>query len=167
MQKHANLAFACACRCGPTSLLPCCFTAQCTYLVLLPDHVWLLVGFSSLQRSVLVSNSRQPPHHGSHHSRRSPALCTVQASGADELTRLITEEGYKGVRFNPYLWPEGETMTNELGREMYKRYVPTCPAAGICFDQGTLSGQGALRTRPSISRSALPHLKKGRLWQPG
>lgn len=92
---------------------------------------------------------------------------TVQASGADELTRLITEEGYKGVRFNPYLWPEGETMTNELGREMYKRYVPTCPDAGICFDQGALSGRGALRTRPSISRSALPHLKKGLLWQPG
>lgn len=46
---------------------------------------------------------------------------TVQASGADELSRLVTEEGYRGVRFNPYLWPEDETMTNDLGREMYKR----------------------------------------------
>ena len=61
-----------------------------------------------------------------------PRLC-VQATGADELTRLVKEEGYKGVRFNPYLWPDGEPMTNAIGMEMYKRCFP--PLLGPALSQ--------------------------------
>lgn len=48
----------------------------------------------------------------------------MQENCVEELSRLIQEDGYKAVRFNPYLWPKGETMTNERGRAMYKRCVP-------------------------------------------
>lgn len=41
----------------------------------------------------------------------------------DELTRLVQEEGFEAVRFNPYLWPEGKRMTDERGKAMYKRCV--------------------------------------------
>jgi hypothetical protein len=27
---------------------------------------------------------------------------------------LAKEHGYRAVRFNPYLWPDGEKMTNEV-----------------------------------------------------
>lgn len=39
--------------------------------------------------------------------------------GEAELRRLVQDEGYRAVRFNPYLWPEGERMTNDIGRAMY------------------------------------------------
>jgi len=40
-------------------------------------------------------------------------------SGAAAISKLA-KEGYRAVRFNPYLWPDGEKMTNKEGREMYK-----------------------------------------------
>jgi predicted TIM-barrel fold metal-dependent hydrolase len=42
-------------------------------------------------------------------------------AGAFEVERLVTQEGFCGVRFNPYLWPEGEKMTNSIGCDMYKK----------------------------------------------
>jgi hypothetical protein len=47
----------------------------------------------------------------------------VQEDGANELTRLVQEDGFRAVRFNPYLWPESETMNNASGRAMYQRSV--------------------------------------------
>ena len=44
----------------------------------------------------------------------------------EELTRLVKEERYSAVRFNPYLWPEDEKMTNERGRAMYAECVTAC-----------------------------------------
>ena len=43
------------------------------------------------------------------------------SAGAAEIERLVREEGYCGVRFNPYLWPEGEKMTNSVGMDMYRK----------------------------------------------
>lgn len=34
--------------------------------------------------------------------------------GAAAIEQLAQEDGYRAVRFNPYLWPEGEKMTNEV-----------------------------------------------------
>lgn len=34
--------------------------------------------------------------------------------GLAELERLITTSGYRAVRFHPYRWPEGESMSNEV-----------------------------------------------------
>ena len=53
---------------------------------------------------------------------------TMQDSGADELTRLVLEEGFAAVRFNPYLWPEGKTMSDARGRAMFQRY---CMLSGL------------------------------------
>lgn len=39
----------------------------------------------------------------------------------EELTSLVKDDGYSAVRFNPYLWPDGENMINARGRAMYKR----------------------------------------------
>jgi hypothetical protein len=30
------------------------------------------------------------------------------------IEQLAQEHGYRAVRFNPYLWPEGEKITNEV-----------------------------------------------------
>uniref|UniRef100_A0A7N0U9Z4 Amidohydrolase-related domain-containing protein n=1 Tax=Kalanchoe fedtschenkoi TaxID=63787 RepID=A0A7N0U9Z4_KALFE len=42
-------------------------------------------------------------------------------SGVGELERLILKDGYRAVRFNPYLWPSDEKMTNEIGRSMFSK----------------------------------------------
>ena len=34
--------------------------------------------------------------------------------GLVALERLIAEKGYRAVRFHPYRWPEGESMSNEV-----------------------------------------------------
>ncbi|KAI8464534.1 MAG: hypothetical protein J3K34DRAFT_526120 [Monoraphidium minutum] len=41
--------------------------------------------------------------------------------GAAEIERLHRAHGFRAVRFNPYLWPEGEGMANEVGRAMYQK----------------------------------------------
>uniref|UniRef100_A0A383V5S3 Amidohydrolase-related domain-containing protein n=1 Tax=Tetradesmus obliquus TaxID=3088 RepID=A0A383V5S3_TETOB len=46
---------------------------------------------------------------------------TPGGGGAAAIEQLATEHGYRAVRFNPYLWPEGEKMTNEVGQAMYKK----------------------------------------------
>ncbi|CAI8592144.1 unnamed protein product [Vicia faba] len=42
-------------------------------------------------------------------------------SGLKEFEHLILKDGYRAVRFNPYLWPSGEKMTNEIGKAIFKR----------------------------------------------
>lgn len=46
---------------------------------------------------------------------------TPGGGGAAAIEQLSREHGYRAVRFNPYLWPEGEKMTNEVGRAMYAK----------------------------------------------
>ncbi|XP_073156332.1 uncharacterized protein [Henckelia pumila] len=41
--------------------------------------------------------------------------------GIKQLENLITEDGYRAVRFNPYLWPSGQLMTNEVGKAMFSK----------------------------------------------
>jgi hypothetical protein len=48
---------------------------------------------------------------------------TPGGGGVAALAQLLTQEGYRAVRFNPYLWPEGEKMTNEVGRGGARRGV--------------------------------------------
>ncbi|KAI5431545.1 hypothetical protein KIW84_035653 [Lathyrus oleraceus] len=42
-------------------------------------------------------------------------------SGLKEFEHLVLKDGYRAVRFNPYLWPSGEKMTNEIGKAIFKR----------------------------------------------
>lgn len=73
-------------------------------------------------------------------------MCCVQEAGLDQLTKLIQEDGYKGVRFNPYLWPDGESMNNELGRMMYQRcgpHYPHCPLVAVFSSRAGGGGEEA------------------------
>ncbi|KAJ1443107.1 Metal-dependent hydrolase [Sesbania bispinosa] len=42
-------------------------------------------------------------------------------SGLKQFEHLVLEDGYRAVRFNPYLWPSGEKMTNEVGKAIFQR----------------------------------------------
>ncbi|KAI3929640.1 hypothetical protein MKX01_025808 [Papaver californicum] len=42
-------------------------------------------------------------------------------SGIKQLEDLILKDGYRAVRFNPYLWPSGQQMTNEVGRALFSK----------------------------------------------
>ncbi|GMH43486.1 hypothetical protein BSKO_11408 [Bryopsis sp. KO-2023] len=41
--------------------------------------------------------------------------------GVSAMEALVKEDGYSCVRFNPYIWPEGQQMTNEVGRALYSK----------------------------------------------
>ncbi|XP_061374392.1 uncharacterized protein LOC133316629 [Gastrolobium bilobum] len=42
-------------------------------------------------------------------------------SGLKQFEHLVLKDGYRAVRFNPYLWPTGEKMTNEVGKAIFRR----------------------------------------------
>ncbi|KAI4336547.1 hypothetical protein L6164_015062 [Bauhinia variegata] len=42
-------------------------------------------------------------------------------SGLQQFEDLVLKDGYRAVRFNPYLWPSGEKMTNEVGKAIFSR----------------------------------------------
>ncbi|KAK9276731.1 hypothetical protein L1049_006267 [Liquidambar formosana] len=41
--------------------------------------------------------------------------------GIKQLEDLVLKDGYHAVRFNPYLWPSGQQMTNEIGKAMFSK----------------------------------------------
>ncbi|KAG4401969.1 hypothetical protein AAZX31_02G091100 [Glycine max] len=42
-------------------------------------------------------------------------------SGLKQFEDLVLKDGYRAVRFNPYLWPPREKMTNKVGKEIFQR----------------------------------------------
>ncbi|OVA17446.1 Amidohydrolase 2 [Macleaya cordata] len=42
-------------------------------------------------------------------------------SGINQLEDLVLKDGYRAVRFNPYLWPSGHRMTNEVGKALFSK----------------------------------------------
>lgn len=42
-------------------------------------------------------------------------------SGLKHLEELILKDGYRAVRFNPYLWPSGVKMTNDIGKALFSK----------------------------------------------
>ncbi|KAJ4710785.1 4-sulfomuconolactone hydrolase-like [Melia azedarach] len=42
-------------------------------------------------------------------------------SGIKQLEQLVLKDGFRAVRFNPYLWPSGQQMTNEVGKAMFSK----------------------------------------------
>ena len=53
----------------------------------------------------------------------------------DALAHLLVPEGpFRAVRFNPGLWPEGERMTNPVGRDMFRLAGERgAPVGFMCF----------------------------------
>ena len=63
------------------------------------------------------------------HDPSLPSKLAVQ-----RLEELVLLAGYVGVRFNPYLWSEGELMSSEAGLDVYKRCGELKIPVGImCF----------------------------------
>ena len=60
---------------------------------------------------------------------------TVGGGGMDALAHLLVPEGpFRAVRFNPGLWPEGERMTNPVGRDMFRLAGERgAPVGFMCF----------------------------------
>ncbi|GAQ86399.1 Amidohydrolase family protein [Klebsormidium nitens] len=59
---------------------------------------------------------------------------TPGGGGTRELERLVQEDGFSAVRFNPYLWPAGEQMTNDIGRAMFAKAGQLgAPVGFMCF----------------------------------
>ncbi|XP_031490305.1 uncharacterized protein LOC116257568 [Nymphaea colorata] len=55
-------------------------------------------------------------------------------AGIRQLEYLVIEEGYKAVRFNPYLWPSNQKMTNEIGKSLFRKAGDLGVPVGImCF----------------------------------
>ncbi|KAM7269494.1 hypothetical protein ACFE04_024991 [Oxalis oulophora] len=42
-------------------------------------------------------------------------------NGIVDLERLVLQDGFRAVRFNPYLWPSGQKMTNEVGKALFSK----------------------------------------------
>lgn len=75
----------------------------------------------------------QPIVHGFDHSYvddtiaqwpdRFVGMCLVDPQAPDPVSMLdeLVGRGYRGVRFNPALWREGEMMNGDVGQALYKR----------------------------------------------
>ncbi|CAA2995114.1 4-sulfomuconolactone hydrolase [Olea europaea subsp. europaea] len=57
-------------------------------------------------------------------------------SGIKQLENLILKDGYCAVRFNPYLWPPGQPMTNEVGKAMFSKAGELGAPVGIMCAKG-------------------------------
>ncbi|KAK1272236.1 hypothetical protein QJS04_geneDACA012565 [Acorus gramineus] len=42
-------------------------------------------------------------------------------TGIKQLEHLVQKDGFRAVRFNPYLWPSGEKMTNNIGKALFSK----------------------------------------------
>uniref|UniRef100_A0A1D1YJJ2 Dihydrodipicolinate synthase n=1 Tax=Anthurium amnicola TaxID=1678845 RepID=A0A1D1YJJ2_9ARAE len=42
-------------------------------------------------------------------------------SGIAHLEQLILKDGYRAIRFNPYIWPSGQKMTNDIGKVLFSK----------------------------------------------
>ncbi|KAL3818715.1 hypothetical protein ACJIZ3_004620 [Penstemon smallii] len=100
----------------------------------LPGHVEFLLkcmGEAGVDGALIV----QPINHKFDHSYVTSVLkkypskfigCCLanpeeDGTGIKQLEDLISKDGYRAVRFNPYLWPSGQPMTNEIGKAMYSK----------------------------------------------
>jgi len=61
-----------------------------------------------------------------------PSLPPLEACA--ELRRLVQSESYRGVRFNPYIWPSGRRMDDDAGRALYAEAgLLGIPVQFMCF----------------------------------
>ncbi|KAL9188505.1 hypothetical protein ACHAXT_006883 [Thalassiosira profunda] len=81
----------------------------------------------------------QPINHKFDHSSTRTDLkgcCCMTPASPRTVERLeeLVLAGFVGVRFNPYLWPEGELMSDECGLAVYKRCAELkVPVGVMCF----------------------------------
>ncbi|KAI5069917.1 hypothetical protein GOP47_0014260 [Adiantum capillus-veneris] len=57
-----------------------------------------------------------------------------EGEGVGEMERLVTKDGYRAVRFNPYLWPSYQKMTNDVGKALFAKAGELgIPVGFMCF----------------------------------
>lgn len=103
------------------------------------------MGFATMTGALIV----QPIHHKFDHSYvehvmqtwpgRFKGMClanpTLSATAAAAQLTAYSKRGFVGVRFNPGLWPEGESMTNKVGCNMFERAGKlNMPVGFMCMD---------------------------------
>ncbi|WCJ38825.1 catalytics hydrolase [Euphorbia peplus] len=55
-------------------------------------------------------------------------------SGIKQLQELVLKDGYRAVRFNPYLWPSNQKMTNSIGKALFSKAGELgVPVGFMCF----------------------------------
>jgi predicted TIM-barrel fold metal-dependent hydrolase len=64
-----------------------------------------------------------------------------------DLRRLVEEDGYRGVRLNPALWPEGEAMDGPIGDALMSYCEEVGIVAGFLIQPRHFSEVGALCSR--------------------
>ncbi|XP_058103064.1 uncharacterized protein LOC131246719 isoform X4 [Magnolia sinica] len=98
-------------------------------------HVWATPRESMEEAGVDGALIVQPINHKFDHSLVTSVLkkypskfvgCLLanpaeDGSGIKQLEDLILKDGYRAVRFNPYIWPSGQKMTNEVGKAMFSK----------------------------------------------
>ncbi|OAP11480.1 hypothetical protein AXX17_AT2G32010 [Arabidopsis thaliana] len=57
-------------------------------------------------------------------------------SGITHLENLVLESNYRAVRFNPYLWPSGQKMTNAVGKALFSKAGELCVPVGFMCMKG-------------------------------
>ncbi|KAG8639946.1 hypothetical protein MANES_13G007900v8 [Manihot esculenta] len=54
--------------------------------------------------------------------------------GLKQLEELVLKDGYRAVRFNPYLWPFDQKMTNNVGKALFSKAGELgVPVGFMCF----------------------------------
>ena len=73
-------------------------------------------------------------------------MCLVNPQDDDPVHMLddLVARGYRGVRFNPALWREGEMMSDEVGRALYARAGELGIAVGFLVSPGNYGEIDAL-----------------------
>ncbi|KAJ3675809.1 hypothetical protein LUZ60_004851 [Juncus effusus] len=59
-------------------------------------------------------------------------------SGIKQLEELVINDNYRAVRFNPYLWPSGQKMTNEVGKALFAKAGELGVPVGFMLMKGLL-----------------------------
>ncbi|KAL0385313.1 UNVERIFIED_CONTAM: hypothetical protein Sradi_2925600 [Sesamum radiatum] len=115
----------------------------------LPGHVDFLLqcmGDAGVDGALIV----QPINHKFDHSYVTSVLkqypskfigCCLanpaeDGTGIKLLEDLISKDGYRAVRFNPYLWPSGQLMTNAVGKAMFAKAGELGVAVGFMCMKG-------------------------------
>ena len=120
-------------------------------------HLIRLMDATSVDKAVIV----QPINHLYDHSyvreavRAHPTRFVGMAlanptlspgAARQELTRLVRQEGFRGARFNPYLWPTNEeglaSMNDETGRALFEVCGELGVPVGFMVFQGLLHRLG-------------------------
>eukprot|EP00262_Sarcandra_glabra_P016024 TRINITY_DN5077_c0_g4_i2.p1 TRINITY_DN5077_c0_g4~~TRINITY_DN5077_c0_g4_i2.p1 ORF type:complete len:303 (-),score=38.62 TRINITY_DN5077_c0_g4_i2:183-1031(-) len=57
-------------------------------------------------------------------------------TGINQLEHLVLKDGYRAIRFNPYLWPSDQKMTNKIGKEMFSKAGELGVPVGIMCMKG-------------------------------